>query len=381
MFQLSPEETAHTQALNNLIAEEIDKNKGITFARFMELALYAPKLGYYRSTQPKFGREGDFVTAPEISSLFGACLAEQCKAIGAQLPRFQILELGAGSGKLAFDLLTSLAKENALPEKYFILEVSGFLQLEQKNRIETLPPELASRVEWISTLPENFTGVVLANEVMDAMPVHRFCMDENGPQEYYVSLDKNGFIWQLGAPSLPELGTAISDLHLKPYPYNSEINWFIPNWIKSLGDCLKQGVILLIDYGFPRHEYYHPDRTMGTLMCHFRHHAHSEPLLLAGLQDITTHVDFTAVAESAEAAELSVLGFTNQAAFLLNCGLLNSLNESMVNNPEKEHLLTQQVKILTLPSEMGELFKVIALGKDFNEALTGFATQDQRHRL
>lgn len=380
LSSLSSEQTAHLVAIKKLICDEIKQTGSITFARYMDLALYAPQLGYYRASRPKFGKEGDFVTAPEISSLFSACIAQQCKEISTHLPTFQILEFGAGSGKMACDILQTLARENTLPEKYFILEVSGFLQHTQKNKINELIPELADRVEWITSLPQNFTGIILANEIIDAMPVHRFTVTESGIQEFYVVEEKNEFAWKLQSPSTSALTHAIEQLKLQPY-YESEINLFLPAWIQSLSECLKQGVILLIDYGFPQHEFYHPDRSMGTLMCHYQHRAHSDPLILTGLQDITAHVDFTQVADSAVNAELDVLGFTNQAAFLINLGLLSLLQQHADIHPKLQHVLTQQAKILTLPSEMGELFKVIALGKDYDESLQGFLTQDQRQRL
>ncbi|MBI5447785.1 MAG: SAM-dependent methyltransferase [Gammaproteobacteria bacterium] len=341
----------------------------------MAQALYAPHLGYYRTTRPKFGQEGDFVTAPELSPLFSVCLAQQCKGIARDLSSFQILELGAGAGTLACDILKTLAEEQALPEKYLILELSAALQQQQRAKINTLPPELAQRVEWISSLPPQLTGVILANEVMDAMPVHRFSVNSAGIQEFFVGIEQENFVWRLKNPSNTHLEAEIKKLNLTSLPYESEINLYLPAWIQSLSDCLKQGVILLIDYGFPRHEFYHPDRHMGTLMCHHRHRAHMDPLILTGLQDITAHIDFTQVAESALQADLDVLGFTHQAAFLLNLGLLSLLPSPI------DRRTSQEVNILTSPNEMGELFKVMALGKNFEAPLQGFMTHDQRRRL
>lgn len=381
MFDVHANDQQHLQDIQALIRAEIEKTGPLSFERYMSLALYAPNLGYYRARRPKFGKAGDFITAPEISPLFSQCLAQQCLSIHEALPTFSVLELGAGSGKMAYDLLQTLAALDALPEKYFILEISGFLQQTQKEKIHTLPAAIADRVEWLTQLPTDFTGVILANEVIDAMPVHRFRVDEQGIHEFYVTFKEAQFHWQTSTPSTPALTKAIQDLNLQPLPYESEINLFLPAWINSLGACLKQGVILLIDYGFPRHEFYHPDRTMGTLMCHYHHQAHSDPLILTGLQDITVHVDFTQVAESALHAHLEVLGFTNQAAFLLNLHLLDFLEAAMAAHPAQQTALAHQVKRLTLPTEMGELFKVMALGKGLDIPLQGFATQDQRQRL
>ncbi|MDF2867629.1 MAG: hypothetical protein K0S11_1099 [Gammaproteobacteria bacterium] len=376
---------ARSQELLQLISQAIAANQGaISFANYMELALYAPSLGYYSGGLTKFGEAGDFITAPELSPLFGYCIANQCAEILSQTGG-QILEFGAGSGKLALDVLTHLAELNALPNNYLIIEPSAELQQRQRQLLATKAPTLLKRVAWLNQLPENFTGVVLANEVLDAMPIHLFEIDEQAFYECEVGLQNEGLTWhkRMLAPD-SELAKRILTLQ-KHYGnewqhYVSEISLMIPAWLKSIGRMLNRGAVFLIDYGFPAHEYYHHDRNTGTLMCHYRHYAHSDPFYFPGLQDITAHIDFTLVAEGAIEAGLEVMGYTHQAAFLLNSGLLNELSRLALNDIE-QFALAQQVKKLTLPHEMGELFKVMALGKNIEGELLGFSRQDQRHRL
>lgn len=369
--------------LLSLITAEIKSTGAISFARYMELALYAPQLGYYRNTLQKFGKSGDFVTAPEISPLFSHCLANQCAEILTTLHGGDILEFGAGSGVMAADILCVLKEKKQLPDHYYILELSAFLKLQQQKTIQAKIPEFFDRVIWLDQLPEkNFQGVVLANEVLDAMPVHLFRY-HNGFQEIGICVP--------GAPTKPfsyctlDQPNATLIATLKRYKiafsenYISEINLYLPAWIKSISDFLSQGVVLIIDYGFPRAEYYHPDRSMGTVMCHYQHRTHSDPFFLPGLQDITAHVDFTAVADSACENGLSVAGFTNQAAFLINCGLLSLLDSSA--DDKKRFSQNSQVLQLTSPSEMGELFKVIGLTKKYNHELLGFQSMNGVGRL
>ena len=357
---------------------EIAERGPISFARYMELALYAPGLGYYSSGQQKFGEQGDFVTAPELSPLFSQCVARQCEQVLRDLGRGVILELGAGSGVMAVDLLLALEKMDCLPKNYFILELSAELQSRQRECFELRAPHLLSYVQWLKRLPqESLSGVILANEVMDAMPVHKF-LYRDGLQEHYVNYCDEKFFWHLGGPS-PELAKQVRALSVDfPENFESEINMALPSWIASLSDVLQRGLVLLIDYGFPRHEYYHLDRHMGTIMCHYQHRVHSDPLILTGLQDITAHVDFTAVAEAAVENNLEVSGFVHQAAFLLNCGIADLLND--IDDVDRMSI-NNQVKYLTLPSEMGELFKVIGLTKDYDQELMGFQAMNQVERL
>ncbi len=375
-------EQTHSKTLCAQIKQQIEVAGGaVSFAEFMQQALYSPGLGYYSAGQTKLGAQGDFITAPELSPLFGHTIAKQCNEVLANLSQKNLLELGAGTGKLASDILTYLKQINKLPDKYFILEVSADLKQRQQQLLQKIHPELMDRVHWLSSLPNNFCGVILANEVIDAMPVHLFHWDNQQLQELMVSYDKN-FSWQLG-PANKALQQAFLhltnelDLNNWQTPYTSEVNLLLKSWVTSLADCLAKGVILLIDYGFPRHEYYHPQRNQGTLMCHYRHHAHTDPLTLVGLQDITAHVDFTVVAEAGTQAGLTLEGFTNQASFLLN----NGLTTLIPAETEKNLSIKSAIKKLTHPHEMGELFKAIGFSKNYVEELTGFSNNDQSHRL
>ncbi len=384
-----PEAVIHSEKLQNLLREEIlNKGGSISFARFMELALYAPGLGYYVAGAQKFGRGGDFVTAAEISPLFSKCLARQCQQIiqylcadGKALP--EILEFGAGTGIMAADLLLELERLQALPSRYFILEISADLKERQQETFRAKIPHLLEKITWLNELPsEAFEGVVLANEVMDAMPVHRFRINSQGIQEFYVGWKEGEFILQLGQPECSRLTQSVETLAIEfeNEGYDSEINLLLPGWIKSVAQCLKRGVVFLIDYGFPQREYYHPDRSTGTLMCHYRHRAHTDPLHLVGLQDITAHVDFTAIADAAIENDLQVAGFTSQAAFLLGCGLMDVA--AGVQDIYSQLKTSQQIQVLTSPNEMGELFKVMALTKGMGGfSCCGFSLQDQRYRL
>ena len=374
------EEQAQSDKLQRLIREEIASSGGeIPFARFMELVLYAPGLGYYAAGQRKFGAGGDFVTAPELGSLFARCLARPCLSILAELGSGDILEVGAGSGVLASDLLLELESLNCLPAHYFILELGAELKTRQAETLRRKAPHLVHRVQWLDTLPASFSGILLANELLDAMPVERFKVTENGVHQLLVAWENDRFRWREKTADIA-IRARLDPLSLPPN-YTSEINLQAEAWIRSVADILKQGVLLLIDYGFPRAEFYHSQRTHGTLMCHYHHRAHDDPLIFIGLQDITAHVDFTAIAEAAVETGLSLLGYTSQAAFLISSGLEQLVAAS---DPEKtrDHLeLTQQIKKLTLPHEMGELYKVMALGRGIKEPLLGFSLQDRRGRL
>jgi len=380
----SAEALAHSERLQALIRGEIDAAGGaLGFDRFMELALYAPGLGYYSAGSRKFGEAGDFVTSPELSTLFSRCLARQCREVLDGLGGGEILEFGAGSGVMAADILAELSALECLPERYCILELSAELRARQQETIREKVPQLAGRVEWLEGLPAaGFRGVVLANEVLDAMPAHRFRIAGGEPRELFVERQGEGFALREGEPGA-ELAAALSQLRQQAAlgeGYESEINLRAADWVHSIGDFLGQGVALLIDYGFPRSEYYHPQRNRGTLMCHYRHRAHDDALILPGLQDITAHVDFTAVAEAALAAGLAVRGYTSQANFLVANGLTGLLAEAE-GDVKRQLTLAAQVKRLTMPGEMGELFKVMALGRGWERPLQGFALRDERGRL
>lgn len=374
------ETLATSERLSALIRAEIEAAGGwIPFARYMELALCAPGLGYYSGGTHKFGRGGDFVTAPELTPLFGQALARQAAQVLAQTGG-GVLELGPGSGRLALDLLEALVALGQLPERYFLLEVSANLRERQQALFEQAAPPWRERVVWLDALPERFTGLILANEVLDALPVHRIHWTETGPVEQGVAVDKNGgFIWQdrpLPPGALQEAASAIA----APPGYVSEIGLAARGLVASLAERLDRGVLLFLDYGFPRQEYYHPQRTGGTLMVHRAHRAHADPFDLPGLTDLTAHVDFTAVAEVGHAAGLQLLGYTDQARFLVNCGLLEGLAAIAPGTPAY-YRAAAAVQRLLQPAEMGELFKVIALGRGVAGPLLGFARGDRSARL
>ena len=369
-----------SRRLAALIAAEIEQAGGwISFARYMEMALYAPGLGYYSGGARKFGPAGDFVTAPELSPLFAQTLAAQVEPVlAASAPH--ILEAGAGSGALAVDLLLELERRGALPERYDILELSGELRARQQEAVARGAPHLAGRVAWLDALPDTFSGVVVANELLDALPVNIVAWREDGLFERGVALEDGGFAWQERPASGALLAVSQGLTFVRP-PYVSEIALAARAWVAEWGRILRQGALLLIDYGFPQREVYHPQRAEGTLMCHYRHHAHGDPFWLPSLNDITAHVDFTAVAEAGHDAGLDVLGYTSQAQFLLNCGLAQLLEQRQEDGAVAYAALASGAQKLISPAEMGELFKVLAMGRGIAEPLLGFAHGDRCHTL
>jgi len=376
---------AHSERLVERLQQEMVARGGaISFARYMELALYAPGLGYYSAGSRKLGAEGDFVTAPEISPLFSRCLARQVCQVLQMTGGGVVLEVGAGSGVMAADMLAELERLESLPERYLILEVSADLRQRQQMTLEQKVPGLVERVSWLERLPERpIQGVVVANELLDALPVHCFQVGERGAQELLVASDGQGFHWvkgEFGSDRLAErVGAVARGL---PPGYRSEISLAVGEWVSSMAQVLGRGVILLIDYGFPRHEYYHPQRADGTLMCHYRHRTHPDPLILPGLQDITAHVDFTTVAEAALEAGLELYGYTTQAHFLLANGLDGMMEEAAGEEWLVRLRLSQQIKTLVLPEEMGELFKVMGIGRGLEgRSLAGFRFHDMRGKL
>ncbi len=377
----SSAELTHSETLVRLIREEVKACSGsVDFARYMELALYAPGLGYYRGGAQKFGTAGDFVTAGELSPLFARCLARQCREILNYLDKGDVMEVGAGSGVLAVETLRALEALGSLPERYLILELSAELQQRQRTLIARELPHLVERMHWLESLPDDpLTGVIFANELLDAMPVHRFRVSERGIEQMHVAWEGDHFVWC--ARSADDIVRQRVEALALATPYISEINLQAEAWVRSMAAHLGQGVLLLIDYGFPRAEYYHPQRDEGTLMCHYRHRAHDNPLILTGLQDITAHVDFTAIAEASAETALSVLGYTSQAAFLLGNGLDEFARASDPTALPAHMDLARQINTLTSPAEMGELYKVIALGRGIDTPLQGFTLQDRRGRL
>lgn len=375
----------HSNRLIQLIRHEIQREEGfISFARFMDLALYAPGLGYYSAGAHKLGSKGDFITAPELSPLFAKCLARQCQQVLNQVKNADILELGAGSGALARDLLLELETLNSLPEHYYILEVSADLKERQKTLLKSSCSHLFSRVIWLESLPtEEFSGIILANEVLDALPFHCFRVEDQQVYERSVTWDENQFTWKTTSSNSSGFLSAISTIQTEcqfENGYESEINLLLTPFIRSLANILKQGVLLFLDYGYGRREYYRPERAQGTMMCFYQHHRHSDPFMLVGLQDITAHIDFTTVAESAISTGLSLSGFTTQAYFLFACGLLEIAEADTLSEKEKFRQ-NQAIKVLTLPSQMGETIKAISFTKDFNIPLLGFSLHDLRRDL
>jgi SAM-dependent MidA family methyltransferase len=392
---LTPEEQSHSLRLAAHIRAALVAAGGwLSFERFMELALYAPGLGYYSAGSVKLGPGGDFVTAPEVSDLFSRCIARQCAAVLLRTGG-EILELGAGTGRMAAALLTELAAQHVLPERYAILEVSADLAQRQRQRLAHLPQALRERVVWLDRLPaQPLHGVVLANEVADALPCRRFRCDADGISELGVARD--------AVSEEPTNGSAPIGFHereiaadaslaracdeilaglLEPLPrgYTSEVCLRIAPWIDALSACLARGLLLLCDYGLPRRHYYHPQRVSGTLRCHYKQLAHDDPYINLGVQDITAWVDFTRVAEAAIAAGLEVAGFATQAAFLLGLGVEGLVTEAGAGIERIR--LAGEARRLMMPEEMGEAFKMMALCRDLDTPLAGFALQDLRYLL
>ena len=371
---------AHShQVQQHLRGDIVNQGGWIPFARYMDLALYAPGLGYYAAGATKFGLAGDFTTAPERSHLFGRCLAQQAAQILRETGG-DILEIGAGSGKLACDLLLALEMLGILPQRYSILELSGELKARQQHMLAARAPHLLDKVQWLEGLPESFTGLILGNEVLDAMPVHLVVRKDSAWWERGVSLDAAGFIWQdqpIADKALLQTANALD----VPEPYLTEINLAAPAFIRSLAESLQGGAIIMIDYGFPAAEYYHPQRNQGTLMCHYRHFAHGEPFFWPGLQDITAHVDFSAIAQAGVDHGCALLGYATQANFLINCGITQMLGEVSPDDLAHYLPLANQAQFLLSPAEMGELFKVIVLAKGMDAALLGFTRRNQAARL
>lgn len=358
-----PDALAASSALHRLIGEEIEQQGGaIPFSRFMELALYAPRLGYYSGGAAKLGAEGDFTTAPEITPLFGQALGRVAAAIIAQSAP-NIIEFGAGTGKLARDVLTSLAAQGVQVASYTIIDLSGELRARQQDLLRDFPV-----VAWADKLPEGFSGVVLANEVLDAMPVELVAKAQHGWRRRMVTLQDGAFAW-LDVEAEGELAEQIlrqvPDPDSLPDGYVTEVHPVACGFMASLARLFEggRGAAILIDYGFPAHEYYHPQRETGTVMCHYRHHAHPEPFYLPGLQDITAHVDFTAMALAAQDAGLDVLGYMPQAAFLLAAGIGELLLQTDPADALRYLPQARALQKLVAPSEMGELFKVLAVGR------------------
>lgn len=379
---LDPESQAHGLRVRGQLLQTIEQAGGwLAFEDWMQQALYAPGLGYYSAGSTKLSRTGDFTTAPELDPIFGQTLATQVAQILNAADSPCVLEFGAGSGALAAAIIPAL-QALGIEIDYQIIELSADLRARQQARLAHLQPV----VRWLDALPDAFSGCVLANEVLDAMPACLLARDEAGAlHELGVSLHpENGagelpFCWAAGAVRTGLQDTA--EQRIPPLPgYRSEINRQAEAWIREMGQWLVRGAALLIDYGFPQREYYHPQRMHGTLMCHFRHLAHDQALVLAGMQDITTHVDFTAMADAALEGGLDVLGYASQARFLMNCGLISHIGAHDADPAGRARRMTA-INMLTSEAEMGELFKVLAIGRDLDCGLLGFARGDRRDTL
>ena len=385
-----------SQRLCRDIRRRIAASGRIGFDKFMELALFAP-CGYYNNTARKFGRGGDFITAPLMGAVLAKCLARQCAEVLAQFRGGDVMEFGAGDGHLAVEILRAMDLQNCPPDRYFILDTAAVLRARQQEKIATLDRDLRARVKWLDRLPDEFNGVILGNEVLDAMPAIRFEMDASGNARALDVVDdmpetggddapqQHGFAWGTGAPLPASLQTRLAKFEL-PCGYRSEMGLQAEAWMRAVGEIVNRGVILLIDYGFPRREFYHPQRNAGTLMCHYRHRAHDDPFFYPGLQDISVHIDFTAITQAAHEVGLSLAGYTSQAAFLLSLGALDALAElaelaELDGGQTANHAVAAEIKKLTLPHEMGELFKVIAFAKNYAAPLRGFAITDRRAAL
>lgn len=377
-----PESLAHSKRVAAFIRESIRKAGGsISFGEFMQLALYAPGLGYYSAGAAKLGAAGDFVTAPESSPLFATILARQCAPVLQALASHDVLELGAGSGALAADLLGNLPQLCS----YRILEVSADLRQRQEVFLRRKAPDHLGKVEWLDALPRDFRGIVIANEVADALPVERFAMAGEGILQCRVVAEGDTFAWQRDAAP-PSLERAVRHLEHSlgtrlPDGYVSELSPGLPGWVGDISACLDRGFVFLFDYGVTRAEYYARDRSDGWLRCHFRHRAHNDPLVYPGIQDLSAWVDFTAVAEGATGAGMEVAGFVSQAHFLMNGGLEEELAEFQGLPTATQLEVSRQVKMLTLPSEMGEHFKCIGLAKNLNIKPASFSQFDRTHKL
>jgi SAM-dependent MidA family methyltransferase len=396
-LMLNDTQTQHCARMHHFLVDQITAAGGwLSFERYMELALYAPALGYYSAGAHKLGAGGDFTTAPEVSSLFGACVARQCAEILGTLGGGAILEIGAGSGRLAVDILTRLDSLGTSPDAYWILEISADLRERQRRRLAESLPHWIGRVRWLDQPPEDsFDGVILANEVLDALPVARFRWGAAGIEELGVVLEnrhvenENGleqgrFTWER-RPASQTMTDTCRRLNLAgggwDEGYVSEYCPSLTAWTQSVTRALRTGAALWFDYGLPRSQYYLPERRDGTLLCHFQHRAHGDPFLYPGLQDITAWVDYTLLAESSRAAGFTLGGFTTQSHFLAGLKVDQEMQIMAGDDANRFARLANQARQLMLPGEMGERFKAMAWLRGLDLPLSGFALQDLRHTL
>jgi len=383
---LTADEQSHSDRLRARILEEIERSsRWIGFDRFMELALYEPGLGYYSAGSHKLGTGGDFTTAPEISSLFSQCIANQCLQALESLQGGDVLELGAGSGIMAADILLQMERAGTSPNHYFILEVSADLQQRQQLLLRERVPHLVNRIEWLTSAPNAFEGIIVANEVVDALPVKRFVVAD-GIKELGVGINDTEFVWVSRAadsPLMEEVQRISNEVgHSFAPGYRSEVNLLLPSWTKALGESLHRGAVLFVDYGLSRNQLYSSERSNGTLNCFFKHHQHDNPFINLGVQDVTSWVDFTALAEAGTQAGLELIGYSTQAHFLIGAGIDKLLQSVMTDTGDAQRWqLSQQAQKLMLPDRMGESFKAMAFKKNCEVALSGFGFRDLRHLL
>ncbi|HLZ97271.1 MAG TPA: SAM-dependent methyltransferase [Steroidobacteraceae bacterium] len=391
---ISDDERRHTLRVRDAIAQEIASAGGwLSFERYMDFALYAPGLGYYSAGARKLGAGGDFTTAPEISSLFGACVAKQCAEVLGAVREGSILEVGAGSGRLAVDVLRRLESQGQLPVRYLILEISADLRERQRARLEASLPHLSHRVEWLDALPEPLDGVIFANEVLDALPVARFRWNGTSVEELGVVF-RDGAFSSAARPADPamtdrcrtlmENATHLEELHQGTHALDGYVSEYcprLPSWAAGIARCLRTGAVFWFDYGLPRAQYYLAERRDGTLVCHFRHRVHHDLFRYPGLSDLTAWVDFTTLAEAAGAADCKLAGFTTQAYFLAGMHIDAEMQASARGDANRFARLANQARQLMLPGEMGERFKAMAWLRGLDLPLSGFALQDLRHTL
>lgn len=377
----------HSQALQRRIGAAIAMAGGaLDFADYMSLALYAPGLGYYSAGQTRFGRDGDFITAPLLSALFAKALAGQMAEVLRELGTADVLEFGAGNGQMAYDLLCELDHLGQCPAHYYIVEVSADLRATQAKTLAALPSHLRDRVEWLDRLPEGgFVGVIVANEVLDALPVQRFQRHPNAVSALAVGEENGALCWRTKRAD-QALIDAVAEIEAdigEPLAEGYQSEWCpsLTPWVVEISRLLERGIILLIDYGYPRREFYHPQRQQGTLVCHYRHQAHDNPFFWPGLQDITAFVDFTAVARAGVGAGLDLAGFSTQGNFLAGAGIAQILEREAAGDPNRAAELSQQVKPLLFPDEMGERFKIIGFSRAIKATLPGFSFVDHCDRL
>jgi SAM-dependent MidA family methyltransferase len=384
--ELDEAEARHCARMREHLAARIGASHGwLGFESFMEEALYAPGLGYYSAGAHKLGVGGDFTTAPELSPLFGACVARQCAEVLGVLGSGSILEIGAGSGRLAVDVRSRLEAQGRLPEAYSILEVSADLRERQRTHIERHLPQWLNRITWLDGPPQaEYDGVILANEVLDALPVARFRWHRDRVDEFGVALSEGRFVWE-ARPAGASMTAACRRLAERggdwDEGYVSEYCPRLAAWTNTVTRSLRRGAALWFDYGLPRPQYYLPERHEGTLLCHFRHRAHGDPFLYPGLQDITAWVDYTALAEASRDAGFTVEGFTTQSFFLAGLGVDQEMSALAGGEPREFARLANQARRLMMPGEMGERFKAMAWQRGLDLPMSGFALQDLRHTL